>query len=75
VSQPAPFSGGQTVVVPRVQVATSEQQARLVPLPKSSTVADVARAMNALGVTPRDLIAIFQAMKKAGALHAELIIE
>ncbi|WP_232069796.1 flagellar basal body P-ring protein FlgI [Gemmata massiliana] len=75
VSQPAPFSGGVTTVVPRVQVASSEQQARLVPLPKSTTVSDVARTMNALGVTPRDLIAIFQAMKKAGALHAELIIE
>lgn len=75
ISQPAPFSGGGTVVVPRTQVTGSEQQARLLPLPKATTVADVARAMNGLGVTPRDLIAIFQMMKKAGALHAELVIE
>jgi len=75
VSQPAPLSGGVTTVVPRTQIASSEQPARLIPLPKATTVAEVARAMNALGVTPRDLIAIFQMMKKAGALHAELIIE
>jgi flagellar P-ring protein precursor FlgI len=75
VSQPAPLSGGQTVVVPRTQITGSEQRAQLIALPKSTTVAEVARALNALGVTPRDLIAIFQAMKRAGALHAELIIE
>jgi flagellar P-ring protein precursor FlgI len=75
ISQPPPFSGGTTVVAPRVQVAAAEQPARLITLPKSTTVAEVARALNALGVTPRDLIAIFQAMKKAGALHAELLIE
>jgi flagellar P-ring protein precursor FlgI len=51
-----------------------EQKSRLLVIPKATTVADVARALNALGVTPRDLIAIFQAMKQAGALHAELII-
>ncbi len=51
-----------------------EQRSRLIVIPKSTTVADVARALNALGVTPRDLIAIFQALKQAGALHAELII-
>lgn len=75
VSQPPPLSGGTTVVAPRVQVAASEQPARLITLPKATTVAEVARALNALGVTPRDLIAIFQAMKRAGALHAELVIE
>jgi flagellar P-ring protein precursor FlgI len=75
ISQPAPFSGGATVVVPRTQVTGSEQQARLLPLPKATPVADVARAMNALGVTPRDLIAIFQMMKEAGALHAEVVIK
>lgn len=75
ISQPPPLSGGATVVVPRTQISGSEQQARLITLPKATTVAEVARALNALGVTPRDLIAIFQTMKKAGALHAELIIE
>jgi flagellar P-ring protein precursor FlgI len=75
ISQPAPFSGGTTVTAAVPRVAGSEQQARLVPVPKSTTVAEVARSLNALGVTPRDLISIFQAMKKAGALHAELIID
>ncbi|MBA4065280.1 MAG: flagellar biosynthesis protein FlgA [Isosphaera sp.] len=75
VSQPAPFSGGVTTVVPRPQVATAEQPARVVLVPKSVTVAEVARAMNALGVTPRDLIQIFQALKQAGAMHADLIIQ
>jgi flagellar P-ring protein precursor FlgI len=75
ISQPPPFSGGTTVVAPRIQIAGSEQQARLITLPQATTVAEVARALNALGVTPRDLIAIFQAMKRAGALHAELVIQ
>ncbi len=74
-SQPAPLGGGTTAVLPRTNVAGVEQPGRLIPLPKATTVAEVARALNALGVTPRDLIAIFQTMKKAGALHAELIIE
>ena len=75
IVQPPPFSGGTTAVARQVQVAAAEQPARLIPLPKSATVAEVARALNALGVTPRDLIAIFQAMKRAGALHAELVIQ
>jgi flagellar P-ring protein precursor FlgI len=72
--QPAPFSGGQTAVLPRTQVSAAEQRSRMVVLPKAASVADVARALNALGVTPRDLISIFQMLKKVGALHAELTI-
>lgn len=78
VSQPqAPLVGnaaGTTVTVPRTQVGVTEQKPRLSVLPKAMTVADVARALNALGVSPRDLISIFQALKQAGALHAEIII-
>jgi len=74
VSQPNAFGGGVTAVVPRTQVLAEEQRARLVVMPKSTTVAEVARALNALGVTPRDLVSIFQALKQAGALHAELQI-
>lgn len=72
VSQPAPFTGGGTAVVPRTQVGAVEERNRMIALPKATTVADVARALNALGVTPRDLISIFQLLKEAGALHAEL---
>lgn len=74
ISQPPPFSGGSTVVVPQTTVTTAEPRSRVLVVPKSSTVSEVARALNALGVTPRDLIAIFQALKQAGALHAELVI-
>ena len=74
VSQPAPFSKGQTTVVPRTNLGVTEQGGGLKVVTRSVTAAELARALNALGVTPRDLIAIFQALKQAGALHAELIV-
>ncbi len=75
VSQPNPFSkGGQTVVTPRTTTEVTENKAALVPLPELPTVDKVASALNALGATPRDMMAIFEAMKQAGALQAELII-
>ena len=75
ISQPGPFSGGQTVVAPRKQIKVSEGNERLIPVPASPTIDKVVRSLNALGVTPRDLIAILQAMKEAGALHAEIEVE
>ena len=74
ISQPQPFSGGQTAVVPQATISAAEERRRMIVVPQATTVAEVARALNALGVTPRDLIAIFQTLKTAGALHAELII-
>ena len=75
VSQPSPFSQtGSTVVTPRTDTKVTETKARLVALPELPTIEKVASALNALGVTPRDMMAIFQAMKQAGALQAELII-
>ena len=75
VSQPSPFSStGRTVVTPRTTTDVTENKASLVPLPELPTVEKVAAALNALGVTPRDMMAIFQAMKQAGALQAELLI-
>ena len=74
VSQPAPFSAGQTTVVPREKVDVDEASARLVTLDEGVTLADVVRALNALGVTPRDIIAIMQALKESGALRADLVI-
>jgi flagellar P-ring protein precursor FlgI len=74
VSQPAPYSRGETAVVDRTRVDVTEHGGGMQVLEQSVTVADLARALNALGVTPRDLIAIFQAIKEANALHAELII-
>jgi flagellar P-ring protein precursor FlgI len=75
VSQPNAFGGGQTAVVPRTTVGGQEQGTRLNPIPKTTTVAELARALNSLGVSPRDLISIFQALKQAGALHAEIVIQ
>jgi flagellar P-ring protein FlgI len=75
VSQPSPFSTtGETVVTPRTTTDVTETKSAVVPLPELPTVEKVAAALNSLGVTPRDVMAIFQAMKQAGALQAELII-
>ncbi len=75
VSQPGPFAErGQTAVVPNVGVDVREQQARLVTLQEGTTLDAVVSALNALGATPRDIIAIMQALKAAGALRAEIVI-
>jgi flagellar P-ring protein precursor FlgI len=75
VSQPEPVSAGaQTVVVPQSGVKVSEEQSHLVQLKSGATLEELVRALNALKVTPRDLIAILQSLKEAGALHAELQI-
>jgi flagellar P-ring protein precursor FlgI len=74
VSQPLPFSGGQTTVVPDTQITTEEEQRRLIVVQGGATIGELVRALNAMGVSPRDLIAIFQAIKAAGALHAALEI-
>jgi flagellar P-ring protein precursor FlgI len=73
VSQPAPFNRrGTTEVVPRTDILAEEENRVLHVLDETVTVGDLARALNALGVTPRDLSAIFQHLKAAGALHADL---
>lgn len=74
VSQPPPLSGGQTTVTPQTEVDVSEAQAQLVTLGSGATLGDVVQALNTLGVTPRDIIAVMQALKAAGALRAELVI-
>jgi flagellar P-ring protein precursor FlgI len=75
VSQPQPMApGGQTVVTPDQKVTAQEQKSNFVTLGRGATVDDLIRALNALGVTPRDTIAIMEALKAAGALQAELEI-
>jgi flagellar P-ring protein precursor FlgI len=75
VSQPNPFSPqGETIVVPDEKVDVTEAEAKLVTLEEGTTLDAVVRALNALGATPRDIIAILQAMKAAGSLTAELVI-
>jgi len=75
VSQPAPFSDGDTVVVPRTEVGVTEEDNVVNVLDNTATVGDLAATLNALGVTPRDLSQIFQALKTSGALHAEIVME
>lgn len=75
VSQPLPFSStGRTAVTPDTQTVVQEGRAPLYVMPTGVSIGEVVRALNALGVTPRDLISIFQALKAAGALQAELEI-
>jgi flagellar P-ring protein precursor FlgI len=75
ISQPAPFSRrGDTVVVPDTQINVDIDYDQLYAMEEAASVADVARGLNALGVSPRDTIAIFQALKEAGALRAKIKI-
>jgi len=74
VSQPNPFAGGQTVVTPQTDISVKEDKGNLIVMEMGVSIGDVASALNAIGATPRDLIAIFQAIKAAGALHAELVV-
>ncbi|MEC7641485.1 MAG: flagellar basal body P-ring protein FlgI [Nitrospinota bacterium] len=70
--QPAPLSEGETAIIPRTRVAVDEGEDRLLVVPTGIGIGDVVNALNSIGVTPRDLISILQAIKAAGALHAEL---
>jgi flagellar P-ring protein precursor FlgI len=74
VSQPPALSGGKTEVVPQVGVAAKEERARNVVLKDGATVEELVRALTSIGSTPRDIIAILQALRAAGALEAELEI-
>jgi flagellar P-ring protein precursor FlgI len=66
--------GGSTVVTSESQVAVAEENSRLLLIPKGRTIGELVNALNAIGVTPRDLITILQAIKAAGALQGELEI-
>jgi flagellar P-ring protein precursor FlgI len=72
VSQPNAFGQGQTVAGEKADIAITQQAGALVQMPAGTQLTDVVRALNALGATPQDLLAILQAMKAAGALNAEL---
>ena len=72
VSQPGPFSSGRTVTTPKQTVNAQESSGNLLVLPSTASVGDVVAALNSVGATPRDIITILQAMKAAGALHAEM---
>lgn len=71
-SQPNPLSGGQTVALPRTDVSVEEQLGGLAMVETGVALSDLVEGLNALGVSPRDLIAILQALKAAGALQADI---
>jgi flagellar P-ring protein FlgI len=72
VSQPAPFSKGETVSRDKADITIKQEPGSLIQLPAGTKLADVVKALNSLGATPQDLLAILQAMKTAGALNAEI---
>jgi flagellar P-ring protein precursor FlgI len=72
VSQPNALSGGQTTVTEKTDIAITQQGGAILQLPAGAQLSDVVKALNSLGATPQDLLAILQAMKSAGALQAEL---
>jgi flagellar P-ring protein precursor FlgI len=74
VSQPAPFSRGQTEVVSQSQVAVSEGNKRMFLFDPGVSLDEVVRAVNEVGAAPSDLVAILEALKEAGALRAELLV-
>jgi flagellar P-ring protein precursor FlgI len=73
VSQPNALStGGHTVLTEKTDIAITQQAGSLIQMPAGTKLADVVKALNSLGATPQDLLAILQALKSAGALNAEL---
>ncbi len=69
---PNPLSQGTTEVVPQTSVSAKEEKARTVVLKQGATVEELVRALSAIGSTPRDIIAIQQSLRTAGALEAEV---
>ncbi|MBB4659618.1 flagellar basal body P-ring protein FlgI [Parvularcula dongshanensis] len=75
-SQPGAFAGGQTAILPRTSIAVDEGRPGSVALmPETVTLSDLVSGLNALGVTPREIIDILKSMKTAGALHADLVLQ
>jgi flagellar P-ring protein precursor FlgI len=74
VSQPGPFSAGQTAVVPRSDISVQEEGNRMFVFNPGVSLDEVVKAVNQVGAAPSDLVAILEALKSAGALRAELIV-
>ena len=74
VSQPGPFSNGETAVVPRSRVNAEQEAKPMFKFGPGTTLDEIVRAVNQVGAAPSDLMAILEALKQAGALQAELIV-
>ncbi|NMB47015.1 MAG: flagellar basal body P-ring protein FlgI [Firmicutes bacterium] len=74
VVQPPAFSAGETVIKETQTLTVEEEQGQLMLLPGAATIGDLVNVLNAIGATPRDIVAILQAIKESGALYGELEI-
>ena len=74
VSQPEGFSGGQTAVVPKSNIAVDEERRPMFRFGGGASLSDIVKAVNAIGASPADLVAILEALKEAGAMKAELVV-
>jgi flagellar P-ring protein precursor FlgI len=75
VAQPNPFAEGETLVVPRTTAEIDEEEGiGLAEVPPGTSLSEVIAGLNALGVSPRDMIDILKSIKAAGALHAEFVV-
>jgi flagellar P-ring protein precursor FlgI len=74
VSQPAPLSGGQTVVTPQSNIKVDEEKNHMFVFNPGVSLDEIVQAVNNVGAAPSDLVAILEALKSAGALRAELIV-
>ena len=74
VSQPNALAPGETTVTQEKNTTLAEDDAKVMLMPKGTTIQELVNALNAIGVSPRDMISIFQSIKAAGALQAELVI-
>jgi len=74
VSQPNALTAGETVVTKEKNTELTEEEAQVMLMPKGTTIQELVNALNAIGVSPRDMISIFQSIKAAGALQAELVV-
>ncbi|TFH72521.1 flagellar basal body P-ring protein FlgI [Gammaproteobacteria bacterium LSUCC0112] len=74
VSQPAPFSDGETAVLPQSDITVTQEDSRMFLFDAGTTLSDIVQAINAVGAAPGDLAAILEALKQSGALRADLIV-
>ena len=74
ISQPNPFSNGETMLAPRTSISAEQNSTGLAQLGNETTLAEVIAGLNALGVSTRDMIDILKSIKAAGALHADFVV-
>ena len=72
--QPVPFSQGQTAIEPSSSISIDEQKKPMVNFKGGASLADIVKAVNAIGASPADMVAILEALKQAGAMKADLVV-